>query len=126
MSMPSDVTPDITEAMEAAPAPPIKPVARRLMDEVTAEQFGLVAAAAVAFLGVAILGPALARIARPKPLSRRLEDRARDLREQAVAAAERARRAGAKAGAQARQAGTDAGARARKQARRLGGGSIWR
>ena len=109
MSMPSDVTPDIdvtpdlTGAMDAAPAPLAK-AASRAKERLTAEQFGLAAAAAIAFLGVAILGPALARIGKPKPLSRRVEDKARDVRERAGAAGERAMRTGAKASERARQA----------------------
>ena len=123
MSMPSDVTEDITEAMAL---PPIKPIGKAVNEHLTSQQFGLVAAAAVAFLGVAILGPALIRIGKPKPLSRRVEDKARDVRERATAAGESARRAGAKAGERAREEAAKARKRARKQARRLGGGSIWR
>ena len=110
MSMPSDMTADITEAMEAMPET-VEAASKRF----TTEQLGLIAAAAVAFLGIAFLGPALARIGKPKPLSQRAEDKARDLRIQAEAAALRARRAGARAGK-----------RIKKQTRRLGGSVGWR
>ena len=125
MSMPSDVTPDITAAVDAFAVPPTTG-ASRAKEHLTAEQFGLAAAAAIAFLGVAILGPALARIGKPKPLSRRVEDKARDVRERAGAIAEHAKQSGAEAGARTRRAAAHAQKRARKQARRLGGGTIWR
>ena len=125
MSMPSDVTPDITDALESQPARVVA-VGKRMRQQLTGEQLGLAAAAAIAFLGVAIIGPALARIGRPKPLSRRLEDRARDVRQRVGEAGDRARQAGAEANERAYRAATKAHKRAKKQVRRLGGGSVWR
>ena len=111
MSMPSDTQADVAEAAEAMTRPAYEAIHERL----TPEQIGLIAAAAVAFIGVAFLGPAWARANRPKPLSRRAADQARDARH-------RARRKAA----EAREAGRKVGKRVKKEARRLGGGGLWR
>ena len=76
------------------------------------EERGVIAAAFVAFLGVAILGPWLTRIATPRTRAQRLKD-------EASFQAEAFRRRAKKSGMKARKA-------ARKTARRLGGGRVER
>ena len=106
MSMPSDVTPDVTEAMgQRGPIP-----ARRdppvVTIDLTPQQVGFAVAALVAFLGVAVVGPRIAAIRRPA--RSRVKDRAQRT-------VEEARR-------QAMEMGRQTG----KRLRRLGGGPIWR
>lgn len=142
--MPSDVTADVSEAMENPRA-----IADKLSTQVTPENLGLVAAALVAFIGVAIIGPRLARLTHPKPkLKKKAAKAAEDAKARARSAAERARAsttgaaswarasaydaaswsrsAGRDAAERARSTAKHAGKRARKEARRLGGGTIWR
>ena len=113
MSMPSDVTSDVTEAVEDLEAGHadrashhLSRASRSLLRDVTPEQAGFAAAVFVAFLGVAVLGPRLVEWRKPRHVS---------LREKAERAARDARqRAGA------------TGRKAQKKLRRLGGGAIRR
>ena len=101
MSMPSDVTPDVMDAMEADRPRDATPTRNQL----TPEQRGWAVAAFVAFLGVAFIGPAAARALNPKrSMKDRLTRQAHDARKHAA----------------------KAGARAQERVRRLGGGSFWR
>lgn len=104
MSMPSDATPDITEAMAAEPRFP----GERLLTQFTPLQRGWAAAALITFVGVAYLGPALTRWTARKSRAQRFKedtaDRTRQLRRHAA----------------------KEGSKARKKVRRLGGGTIWR
>ena len=76
------------------------------------EERGIIAAAFIAFLGVAILGPWLTRMATPRTRAQRLKD-------EASFQAEAFRRRARKSGMKARKA-------TRKTARRLGGGRVER
>ena len=106
MSMPSDVTADITEAMEQRTPPSLQRASRSLLQRVTAEQAGYAAAAVIAFLGVAVIGPKIAELRRPRreSLSGKMHRTASDARRRADAAT------------------TQAG----KRLRQLGGGTIRR
>jgi len=96
--MPSDtITPAAT-----GPLTQIVTAAR----ESTREQRGLAAAALVAFVGVAVVGPAFTRLMTPKSRAARLKD-------EAAFQAETMRRRAQKTGV-----------KMRKKARRLGGGTI--
>lgn len=102
MSMPSDVTEDVTEAVERV-ARPRRPRARgNPLRKITVEQYGWAAATIIAFLGVAHLGPRLHRLIRP-------ETTIEKARRKAIEARREAERYGRKAG---------------KRVRRLGGGAI--
>lgn len=101
MSMPSDMTSDVSEAMESEPRFP----GERLLGQFTREQRGWVAAAVITFVGVVYLGPALTRV---NLKQRKLRDDA------------------AKRAAEIRRRAREAGSQARKRVRRLGGGMIRR
>lgn len=100
MSLPSDVNPDIPPTA----TPPRSHLLPRGRNHMTAQQQGWIVAALVAFLGVAYIGPAIARYRRKPSLrqrmSRRLDDTKRQVR--------------------------GAGVKVRRRVRRLGGGPIWR
>ena len=108
MSMPSDVSPDITEAVDSikAKVPPLRDTTGPTGGEV-----GLAAAALVAFAGIAVLGPAITRLLRPKSLGARMADKAAVARYRVATAAADTRKKGR---------------RASKTLRRLGGGAIRR
>ncbi len=87
MSMPSDVTSDISEAVETIA--PKTGTSTRL----TREQSGVAAAALVAFVGVAFLGPALSRaLQRQRRLEERIARRARDMHHRARTAGRQAQK----------------------------------
>ena len=99
MSLPSDVTPDVSEAMaQDRPAVSTAPRPRGL------EQGGVIVAALVAFFGIAYLGPALTRLTRKPTLQDRMARRVQEARRQAE----------------------QAGGKVRKRVRQLGGGTIRR
>ena len=113
MSMPSDVNIDVAEAVEAIEKrvpPTLRRANNSLFRKISPEQYGLTAAAIVAFLGVAICGPRLQEMRKPR--RQRLVERARRAAHQATREAQR--RAG--------EARDDAGRRLRQ----LGGGTIRR
>ncbi len=113
MSMPSDVTPDVTEAVEAiekTAAPKLRRANNSLFRKITPEQYGFAAATLVAFFGVAIFGPKVREMRKPR--RQRLADRAR----------ESARRAARETRERARDVRDEAGRRLRQ----LGGGTIRR
>lgn len=98
MSMPSDTTPDVAEAMEQA-----APETVRRTSQLTPDQTGWAVAALVAFLGITYLGPALTRLARQPTRKARMERRWRDARRQA----------------------RKTGNKVRGRVRQLGGGTLW-
>ena len=102
MSMPSDVTPDIAEAVERMERP--MRIARQT-SQFTPEQRGFALAAFVAFLGIAFVGPAIGRVLRPdRSTAKKVTRGAKALRGRAI----------------------NAGKRIEKRVRRLGGGSFRR
>ncbi len=109
MSMPSDVSPDSTEALASMEAD--APSGRGRTGASMSQEIGLAATALVAFVGIAILGPAVTRLLRPKPLSSRLRDKATVARYRVATATVEARKKGRLA---------------TKALRRLGGGTIQR
>ncbi len=107
MSMPSDVTSDVTEAMErekGAPRTLDAQAGQGVTVHFSPEQVGLAATAFIVFLGVSVFGPRLAAL---RGLGRP------NLKAKARRAVEDARR-------QAEMTGL----KARKRVRRLGGGTI--
>lgn len=79
MSMPSDVNPDVAEAVEAIEKrvpPKVRAASRSLFRKITPEQYGFAAATLVAFFGVAVCGPKLREMRKPR--RQRLIDRARE------------------------------------------------
>ena len=93
MSMPSDVNPDVAEAVEAIEKrvpPEVRRASKSLFRKITPEQYGFAAATLVAFLGVAIFGPKVQEMRKPR--RKRLVDRARETaRDTARETRERAR-----------------------------------
>ena len=90
MSMPSDVTPDVAEAVQAMAdkvPPPVRRASKSLLRKMSPEQYGFAAAAIVAFLGVAICGPKLQEMRKPR--RQRMIDRARRAARQATRDAQR-------------------------------------
>ena len=113
MSMPSDVNPDVAEAVrtiEDKVPPKVRDASRSLLRKVTPEQYGFAAAAFIAFLGVAICGPRVQEMRKPR--RQRMIDRARRAARQATKDAQ----------GQAREARDRAGRRLRQ----LGGGAVRR
>jgi hypothetical protein len=99
MSMPSDTTPDVADAIHEEAR-----VLRPVRESLSSEQRGLIAAALVAFFGIAYIGPAIARLRRGPSRRDRAARALRDAKERAEDAA--------------RQGG--------RRMRRLGGGTIRR
>ena len=88
MDLPSDVTADVSEAMERADLP-----GERIVRRYTPEQRGWAAAIIVAFLGIAFVGPAWARAVNPKrSLKDRVTRRGREIRGRARSAGKQARK----------------------------------
>ena len=90
MSMPSDVNPDVAEAVEAIEKrvpPELRRASKSLFRQITPEQYGFAAATLVAFLGVAICGPKLQDMRRPR--RQRMIDRARGTARQATETVQR-------------------------------------
>ena len=113
MSMPSDVNPDVAEAVEAIEKrvpPKLRRAGKSLFRQVTPEQYGFAAAALVAFLGVAICGPKVQEMRKPR--RQRIVDRAR--------------RAARQAADDARSRAEDVRDEAGRRLRQLGGGTIRR
>ena len=103
--LPSDVTSDVGEALEQRVFAPVVHNQRSLLHSITTEQAGLLAAAVVTFLGVAVIGPKLLELRQPRAnLGYKAQRTAREARLRAEAA----------------------GLRAQKRLRRLGGGTIRR
>ena len=102
---PSDVTSDVAETLEQHEPAPVAKARKSLLQNFTSEQAGLLAAAAVTFLGVAVIGPKLLEMRRPRAnLGYKAQRAAREARLRAEAT----------------------GLRAQKRLRRLGGGTIRR
>ncbi len=113
MSMPSDVNPDVAEAVEAIEKrvpPTLRRANNSLFRKVSPEQVGFAAAALVAFLGVAILGPKVQEMRKPR--RQRMIDRAR--------------RAARQAAREARSRAGDVRDAAGRRVGQLGGGSFRR
>ncbi len=90
MSMPSDVNPDVAEAVQAMEdkvPPPVRRASRSLLRKISPEQYGFAAAALVAFMGVAICGPRVQEMRKPR--RQRMIDRARRAARQATREAQR-------------------------------------
>ena len=103
--LPSDVTSDVSEALEQHEPAPLVQAQRSLLHSITTQQAGFAAAAAVAFLGVAVIGPRLLELRQPRAnLGYKAQRAAREARLRAEAA----------------------GLKAQKRLRRLGGGTIQR
>ena len=103
--MPSDVTSDVAEALEQREPAQVASAQRSLLQNISTEQAGLLAAAIVTFFGVAVIGPKLLELRRPRAnLGYKAQRSAREARLRAEAA----------------------GLRAQKRLRRLGGGTIRR
>ena len=93
MSMPSDTNSDIAEAVEKIAPHGAAPETRHGSARLTREQSGFAIASLIAFVGVAFLGPAMARaLQRQKRLEERLARRARDARHRARAAGRHAQK----------------------------------
>ena len=113
MSMPSDVTPDVAEAVEAIDERVTRSARRAnssVFRKISPEQYGFAAAAVIAFLGVAVCGPKVREMRKPR--RQRLIERARRTAQRATKEAQR----------QARDVRDEAGRRLRQ----LGGGTIRR
>ena len=96
MSMPSDMTSDISEAVDKIASK--TGTGARL----TREQSGVAAAALVAFVGIAFLGPALARaLQRKQRLEERIARRAREMHARTRAAGRQAQKRVSRLGDQA-------------------------
>lgn len=92
MSMPSDTNSDIAEAVEKITPHKATPKASR-PGRLTREQSGIAIASLVAFVGVALIGPAMARaLQKQKRLQTRVARRARDARQRAGAAGRHAQK----------------------------------
>lgn len=90
MSMPSDVNPDVAEAVQAIEArtpPKVRRATKSLFRQLTPEQYGFAAAVIVAFLGVAVCGPKVQEMRKPR--QRRMIDRARHAARKATVEARR-------------------------------------
>lgn len=90
MSMPSDVNPDVAEAVEAIERrvpPKVRRASRSVFRQITTEQVGFAAAMAIAFLGVAVCGPKVQEMRKPR--RQRLIDRARRTAQRATKEARR-------------------------------------
>ena len=90
MSMPSDVNPDVAEAVQAIEdkvPPPVRRASKSLFRNISPEQVGFAAAVVVAFVGVAICGPKVKEMRKPR--RQRMIDRARRAARQATRDAHR-------------------------------------
>ncbi len=123
MSMPSDVTADVADAMEATGTrhAPAAAEGHGRSPRIPPEVAGFAAAALVTFLGIAVVGPRLLTLRRST--SARVDDlqrRAREAKRRADRAAAQAQAAVQAAAAQAKASGRDARARAQAQAKAAG------
>ena len=94
MSMPSDVTIDVTEALERMePALPPATAPRSAQRRLSPEQVGMAVSALITFLGVAVIGPKLLELRRPRAnLGYKAQRTARDARNRAAAASRKAQK----------------------------------